>query len=777
MSGLRSARVLLRSTAVLPALALLAGCGGGGVNSTPAPTPTPTAPAPTPPPTPTPSGPASYVAPPLPTDTIGYDDAEFRRSDGPRFHGAPTAWVAGSTGQGTVIGIVDSGIQLGNSELAGRISPDSHDMFSARNTVEAESDHGTFVALTAAAANNGIGTVGIAYGATVLAIRTDDPGTCATDDGCNFTQIAGAIDYAIAHNATVINLSLGGDPATNAEISAIRRASTAGIVVVISAGNDGGASPDPFPASLANLGLRNVIIAGSVDSNGVISSFSNRALSREAFYLAARGEDVRSYLDGSFWSISGTSFSAPQISGAVALLKQAFPNLTAGDIVDLLFATAQDVGAAGDDAIYGNGILDIRRAFQPVGSTGLAGSGTAALPLGDTSAVGSPAMGDALQGVSLNALVLDKYSRAFSTDIGVTMRGATVSRPLYDAVGTRTRSVATARGDLATAYTIDNQRSQFGADPKASPMSLSLQDAEVSRVLAARVALKLAPATSFGFAYAESASGLVMQLQGQDRPAFMVARMAGSDDGTFLRSDMSFALRRQVGPWGLTLAGTRGGALSANRLWLAEQMYGGRTEDAVRHFGVTTDRDWGALEATLGLDWMSEERTVLSGRFHEAFGGGGAQTLFVDASASWEFAPGFRLAGALRNGWTFPDGSSVIEGSSLIQSRAWSLDLERRGVFGGDSLALRLSQPLRVESGGLDLNLPVSWSYDTMSAGYGTIPLSLAPDGRELMAELAWRGSLWGGGASASLYFRRDPGHYQALPDDKGVALRWRKEF
>ena len=55
--------------------------------------------------------------------------------------------------------------------------------------------------------------------------------------------------------------------------------------------------------------------------------------------------------------------------------------------------------------------------------------------------------------------------------------------------------------------------------------------------------------------------------------------------------------------------------------------------------------------------------------------------------------------------------------------------------------------------------------------------LSLAPQGRELTGEIAWRGSLFAGDAAASLFYRKDPGHYAALPDDKGVALQWSRRF
>jgi len=82
-----------------------------------------------------------------------------------------------------------------------------------------------------------------------------------------------------------------------------------------------------------------------------------------------------------------------------------------------------------------------------------------------------------------------------------------------------------------------------------------------------------------------------------------------------------------------------------------------------------------------------------------------------------------------------------------------------------------------VEAGGLDLSLPVAYSYDTESASFGIRALSLSPHGRELMGELGWHGPLWAGQASASLFYRRDPGHYAEMPDDKGLGIRWQRGF
>ena len=133
----------LRVSLAAMALALVAGCGdSGGVGSTPVPTPTPT-PAPTPTPTPTPT--------PAPSS---FDTSEYRRSNGTSATNSIPAWTLGATGKGVAIGIIDSGIDTSNTEFGGRILPGSADVAGDRGLTNANSDHGTLVALVAAAARN-----------------------------------------------------------------------------------------------------------------------------------------------------------------------------------------------------------------------------------------------------------------------------------------------------------------------------------------------------------------------------------------------------------------------------------------------------------------------------------------------------------------------------------------------------------------------------------------------------------------------------------------------
>src|SRR5690606_16323545 len=94
-----------------------------------------------------------------------------------------------------------------------------------------------------------------------------------------------------------------------------------------------------------------------------------------------------------------------------------------------------------------------------------------------------------------------------------------------------------------------------------------------------------------------------------------------------------------------------GKTVSAAAIRHQAEMLGRRLEEDVAAFGLSVDRRLGPADATLGLTWMDEERTLLGARFHDAFSLQGAESLFLDAQLGWNVAAGWRLGAAFRQGW------------------------------------------------------------------------------------------------------------------------------
>ena len=753
------------------ALAACGGGGGGGVNSAPTPQAAPT-PAPPPPP-----------PPPPPQPTIDTNTSEFSRSAGIGHANATAAYNEGATGAGITVAVLDSGIDSSSSEFIGRISAASQDVAGNRG-IEDEGGHGTSVSAIIAANRDNSNIVGMAFDSTLLVLRTDEPDSCANpdpDEGClhNTRDLADAIDIAIQNDARAINISLGGGGTTQRFRNAIARAADAGIVIVISAGNEGeepeGSDPDPLAqVALTGEASGHVIIAGSVNQNDVISTFSNRAGNGQNFYLGALGDRVRSFDEtGTDFLFSGTSYSAPQITAAVALLASAFPNLTGSEIVQLLFQSARDGGAAGDDAVYGQGILDLTEAFQPQGSTSLAGSAEP-VSMASNMTLSAP-MGDARQS-GMGAIILDGFSRAFAIDLAETVRRSAPRTQLADslAVNRGGQFTTQAGSNAMLAFTIDARATQT----RIAQFALRGEDAERARVTAGIVAAQLNADTRVAFAFSQDGGSVGARLNGRVRPAFLIAREAMGDSGFASRADNSFALHRQEGDFGVTVIAERGQALSphdpenslARDAWL---------ESRYTMMGIAADRQWGGLRFDGGLSVMAEDATFLGARFSEALGGGqGSTSLFADIALRWAGPGGWSIGGDMRHGWSFANGSSAVLRGGTLRSFAASADISKAGVMTGDDrLSLRIAQPLRVYRGGLRLTLPTSYDYASLAPSYENRFFNLAPEGRQIDMEAAYSrpiGSAW---LTGHLFYRRDPGHYASINDDIGGAVRFTLGF
>ena len=357
-----------------------------------------------------------------------FNTAEFQANFGLGNINVLSAYDAGFSGQGQTVAVIDTGIDVDHPDLDANIAAASTDIVTGNPIfVDDDDGHGTSVAGVIAAERNGIGMHGVAFNSEILAIRTDTIGSCFTICAFEDDDIAAAVDFAVANGAGVINISLGGAVPSNATLrTALQNATAAGVIVVVAAGNDGGANPIS-PALLAADATFNglIIAAGAVDSTNAIASFSNLAGTTQNFYLVAPGVNIfTTTIGGGFTTVSGTSFSAPHIAGGFALILERFPALTAAQVVQLLLDTATDLGAAGTDAVFGQGLLNLSAALAPLGTLSVplgTTTGSGASGLGSTTMSLGSAFGDALTDapVLAKAIVLDELGRAYLANLAL----------------------------------------------------------------------------------------------------------------------------------------------------------------------------------------------------------------------------------------------------------------------------------------------------------------------------------------------------------------------
>ena len=726
----------------------VAACGGAGGSGVTPVSSTPAAVTPTPTPTPTPA--------------VNYDTAEYRRSGAAVGSGAITAWQAGASGQGVTIAFIDSGIDTTSSEFSGRIAVASRDVTGQGRSVTDASGHGTAVAAVAAAARNDVQIMGVAFEATIASFRADN-GDCS--DGCHYTDsaIAAGVDAALNTGARAINISLGGSSANAPLRAAFVRATNQGAVLVLSAGNDGLANPDPLPlGALSAAGGSAVIIVGSVNSSGVISEFSNRAGTAANNYLVALGEDVRSFdHTGQAWLYTGTSFSTPTVTGAVALLAQAFPNLTGARITEILLTTADDLGDPGTDAVYGRGRLNIGRAMAPIGQTSLAGT---AIPVSDTSsgALGS-AFGSGLATAAglANVPVTDSYDRLYSFALNSRFRTASPGRlaARLESAGLDSTDTDFSAGPFQATLALratrfrDRPGTDSFRDEDLGSAHLGFAQRGMDRHAAARNPLR---ETRLSLRQGDIGLSLASGRRAQEALPGSTAPGFAADDGLTPDDAMGTRGRQLVmADWrhrDLTFA-----VAASNRRLPLPRLDGLPTDNRQSQLLIAANWARGPLALTLHAADTREQGAFLGTRLSSTFGLEGGHTRSLAAAmdlgrGGW----GVRLAGT--QGWATPQFGSL----SLLRS-AGSLSVQNWSVTGhaplsAGRLSLTLAQPVAITAGQLRL-------------ADGT-PLAAAVTARETAAELGWAR----GGLQLAAFHRRNAGNLPGLADT-GAAISWRAGF
>lgn len=254
-----------------------------------------------------------------------------------------------ATGNRVLIAVIDSGVDMQHPELAGMIL----DTFDAIGTGDAVHAHGTSIVGAIVARARLRGT---APGAQILLARAF--GTNRANMDGTTTDIIKAIEWAVQRGARIINMSFAGgrDPAIERRLNTARGR---GIILVAAAGNAGPNSPPLYPAAIPV-----VIAVTATDDADRIFRLANRG---NHIAVAAPGVDLLlPTLGGDYRMISGTSFSAAEVTGIVALMLERNPGLSHDAVRRALVSTAQDLGTPGIDPLFGAGIVDAYRALMAV---------------------------------------------------------------------------------------------------------------------------------------------------------------------------------------------------------------------------------------------------------------------------------------------------------------------------------------------------------------------------------------------------------------------------
>jgi subtilisin family serine protease len=294
----------------------------------------------------------------------------------PRAIGAEEAWTQ-SHGDGVLVAILDSGVQLNHPDLAANLWRNPNEipgngkdddnngyvddvnganMFSDNGNVNDDEGHGTHVAgIVAARAGNGIGGSGLAPNARIMAVKVLD-----SNRSGNSSLLASGIHYAVDEGARILNVSINGDGTSSDLTAALRYATDKGATIVASAGNNS-RNLDLTPSYPASSNEPSVLSVTATDEGGGIVGFANRGL--RSVDIAAPGDAILSTARGSGYELrSGTSMAAPYVAGALALLSAARPDLSEADLRAALVASAPKRSIL--SGLLGGGGLDVGAAMH-----------------------------------------------------------------------------------------------------------------------------------------------------------------------------------------------------------------------------------------------------------------------------------------------------------------------------------------------------------------------------------------------------------------------------
>ncbi|MXW45191.1 MAG: S8 family serine peptidase [Gammaproteobacteria bacterium] len=707
--------------------------------------------------------------------------------------GADYAYARGYSGQGVTVGIIDTGVDPNHSAFSGKLHSSSGVASQSCpggacsfGPIRDTGSHGTAVSGILAAARNGGRMHGVAYNAQLLALgiqlgtappvyrpvdlinpasfrSLDEQGQGLYRRIGSATRIINhsfgyegvvtdytAAEYRAAFGRTVDSLIQAGTPDSEKTIlvwaagNSNGRRDANGNLADASSPNLTAATPHYFPELRGHF-----ITVVATGSNGDITSYSNRCGVAADYCIAAPGSGIYGPAAGStdsYGNWAGTSLATPQVTGALALMEEAFRGqLGSTEMVSRLFAAADKSGIYADQDIYGQGLLDVEKATRPIGamSASLGHSlDEPAVVLQRTTIAAGPSWGDALQrGLAGRELaVFDSLNAPFF----IPMEGFNAHWPLDDAYRAdrqfarfveRTSETGPGAAALSGGWTVssaeglaralyDRENAQQFWDPPAQ-----LRNAWVALgtpgVGVARDLLRLGDRGTLR-------SGLFLQNPGVARGERLAA--PGRAQGAFLNLDL-----------------------------------GGGAQRLFAEFGL-----------------LSESERLLGAGAEGAYGRFAGRTWFSRFLVERDIAKGLRLIAVAQAGHTSGEaGRGLFRETRGVLSSAYSAGLEWGGRREGkhERAWLMASQPLRNESGGLELDYPIGRTR-AGAVLRETAWLGVEPSGRQIDLTMGYETTLHPNVSGtpawrirAEFWRSLQPGHRAAARPENTLFLALSRQF
>ncbi len=659
-----------------------------------------------------------------------FNTAEFQSNFGLSRIGALTALNNNGTGSGIIVGVLDTGIDIDNIEFSGRISNNSSNITEgAAVNVDDKEGHGTAVAGIIGAAKNDSGIHGVAP-SSILLVKKLNIGAALT-----LLNVDVGINSAVSNGAKVINMSFGTDaPAlpSASEQAAMQNAVDQGVILVVATGNSSLSQVLNF-ARLADCtgggGICNgfnargrMIAVNAVDSNNNETAFGNRCGDTSTACMVAPGQNINSTSIGGGTSVvTGTSFSAPHVTGAVAVLLQKFPTITPSDAVNLLLSTATDLGSTGIDNVFGNGLLNLQNAFSARGLASLPTGqfiGGNNIALVKTSFNLDPVFGNALENNSLlaRAIILDQYNRPYRVDLNNRINSSNYKSALENLIVTKENNNYEIDAIPSTKLNIFSEKDKINSKGLLDNNNIENNQIQLETLLFNNTYIKIGSnldSNIFFSNFNRKYSDVFYEETFMPQLKF-INNGNGSGIKFKLQPNLNFTLSKFE---------------DSNNYNL--------TKRVLDQYNIIHKKN--NLNLNLGFGILNETKSILNSFSSGAFGFiSDTESKFFSVSSNYKVNSNLKIfANYSKNISEIPNSDGYISNWSKIKSNSFRIGFKKiNSITKNDSLKLSVFQPLRVYSASADLNIPI----DTEKKPFGRIIYkkerhSIVPKHRQISLE------------------------------------------